>query len=172
LYLFASKKLTFQKKNSPDPKRIFTAEKKAVSVVLITNEYSPTVKTPRTRHDQNFVAQCTQLIYNFFPTCFDNFDRWGNLKKISQASRDYATESLKSGLKTLNSDLKFLKFGLNPYVTRPEYLEIRPKSFRTLYVSLKSLKFLESLKSVLKSLKFLKYDLKFLKSWKPTIIGT
>jgi len=27
-----------EKKNSPDPKRIFTAEKKAESVVLITNE--------------------------------------------------------------------------------------------------------------------------------------
>jgi len=38
LYLFASKKLTFQKKNSPDSKRIFTSGKKAVSVVLITNE--------------------------------------------------------------------------------------------------------------------------------------
>jgi len=28
LYLFASKKLTFQKKNYPDPKRIFAAEKR------------------------------------------------------------------------------------------------------------------------------------------------
>jgi len=28
----------WEKKISPDPKRIFTAEKKAVSVVLITNE--------------------------------------------------------------------------------------------------------------------------------------
>ena len=31
-------KAHFSEKNSPDPKRIFTAEKKAVSVVLITNE--------------------------------------------------------------------------------------------------------------------------------------
>ena len=31
-------KAHFSEKNSPDPKRIFAAEKRAVSVVLITNE--------------------------------------------------------------------------------------------------------------------------------------
>jgi len=35
---FRIEKANFSEKNSPDPKRIFTAEKKAVSVVLITNE--------------------------------------------------------------------------------------------------------------------------------------
>ena len=35
---FRVEKAHFSEKNSPDPNRIFTAEKKAVSVVLITNE--------------------------------------------------------------------------------------------------------------------------------------
>ena len=35
---FCIEKDHFSEKNSPDPKRIFTAEKRAVSVVLITNE--------------------------------------------------------------------------------------------------------------------------------------
>jgi len=35
---FRIEKAHFSEKNSPDQKRIFTAEKRAVSVVLITNE--------------------------------------------------------------------------------------------------------------------------------------
>ena len=35
---FRIEKAHFSEKNSPDLKRIFTAEKKAVSVVLVTNE--------------------------------------------------------------------------------------------------------------------------------------
>jgi len=35
---FRIEKAHFSEKTSPDPKRIFTAEKKAVSVVLINNE--------------------------------------------------------------------------------------------------------------------------------------
>jgi len=83
---FRIEKAHFSEKKFSRPQTNFRSGKKVVSVVLITNEWSPTVKTPRTRHDPNFVAQCNHFLRPFhviiLPRSKNEWKYWNTVKKI------------------------------------------------------------------------------------------